>query len=54
MTRDWITNEIFRRVHPNGLTMGEYIKKHFNAKFGVSLVLGADMNDMKNMVDYKI
>ena len=26
VTRDWITNEIFRRVEPNGRTMGEYMR----------------------------
>ena len=26
-TRDLIMNEIFRRVEPNGYTMGEYFKK---------------------------
>ena len=26
VTRDWITNEIFRRVEPNGRTMGEYLR----------------------------
>ena len=24
MTKDWVTNEVFRRVHPNSLTMGEH------------------------------
>lgn len=24
VTRDWLTNEIFRRVEPNGLTMDQY------------------------------
>ena len=27
MTKDWITNEIFRRVEPQGRTMGEYFKQ---------------------------
>jgi hypothetical protein len=27
MTRDWITNEIFRRVEPNGRTMGEFMRE---------------------------
>ena len=28
LTRDWITNEIFRRVEPQGRTMGEYLRDH--------------------------
>ena len=27
MTRDWILNEIFRRVEPNKRTMGEYLEQ---------------------------
>ena len=27
MTRDWITNEIFRRVEPQGRTMAEYFEQ---------------------------
>jgi hypothetical protein len=26
LMRDWIINEIFRRVEPNGRTMGEYVR----------------------------
>ena len=26
-SKDWITNEIFRRVEPDGRTMGEYWKE---------------------------
>lgn len=25
--RDWVTNEIFRRVEPKGRTMGEYLRE---------------------------
>lgn len=27
ITKDWIANEIFRRVEPNGRTMGEYLQQ---------------------------
>ena len=42
VTRDWITNEIFRRVEPKGRTMGEYLREEVNLKFGLDLVLGAN------------
>jgi hypothetical protein len=32
-TRDWITNEIFRRVHPEGLTMGESMSQEIHPNF---------------------
>ena len=32
ITRDWITNEIFRRVEPEGKTMGEYVRNVLKLK----------------------
>ena len=35
ITRDYISNEIFRRIHPEKLTFGEYLNQTFRAKIGV-------------------
>ncbi|CAB4056161.1 unnamed protein product [Lepeophtheirus salmonis] len=32
MTRGWILNELFRRVHPDKLTIGEFLRKEFSAE----------------------
>jgi len=39
VTRDWITNEIFRRVEKNGLTMGEYLQT-LSLEFEMDIHLG--------------
>jgi hypothetical protein len=39
-TRDWISNEIFRRVDPEGRTMGEYMKTELKSTFGVDIICG--------------
>lgn len=41
LTRDWVANEIFRRVEPQRRTMGEYMKDSFCKDFGLNIVLGA-------------
>ena len=52
-TRDWISNEIFRRVEPQGRTMGEYSKQELNAKLGPnSFVIGCTDHDLKRVVRY--
>jgi CubicO group peptidase (beta-lactamase class C family) len=40
-SRDWITGEIFRRVEPEGRTMGEYMRQVLKADFDFNFVLGA-------------
>ena len=34
-TREIVGNEIFRRVHPEGKTMGEYLREDFGPKYGI-------------------
>ena len=31
-SKDWITNEIFRRIEPQGRTMGEYYREEIQKK----------------------
>ena len=35
MTRDMITNEIFRRVQPEGKTFGEYLRENLGPEYGI-------------------
>ena len=46
LTRDWISNEIFRRVEPEKKTMGEYMKQYFCKDFDLNIVLGASEEDL--------
>ena len=54
VSRDWISNEIFRRIEPNGYTMGEYIEKVLNEKTGQKVLhCGASDEHMKQFVEVK-
>ena len=53
VTKDWITNEIFRRVEPQGRTMGEYFKQEIEKKHNVDVYLRMDEADLVKAVDYK-
>ena len=47
LTRDWIANEIFRRVSENQLTMGEYLRK-MNCEIGTNILCGLTNADFIN------
>jgi hypothetical protein len=38
-SRDWITGEVFRRVEPNGRTMGEYLREVMMPEFNINGVI---------------
>jgi len=58
MTRDWITNEIFRRVESKGRTMGEYIQAEIVAEGkvleGADIYLGVPENQLSRCHDVRI
>ena len=37
LTKDWISNEIFRRVEPQGRTMGEYFHQEIKEKYNLQI-----------------
>lgn len=47
VSKDWITNEIFRRIEPEGRTMGEYFQSIIQPKLdvGVYLKMGPETFD---------
>ena len=38
-TREMIAGEIFRRVHPEGKTMGEYLREDFGPTYGLDGII---------------
>jgi hypothetical protein len=54
MTRDLISNEIFRRVSENGRTMGEYIREILNPLCEIELVCGANEEELEKIFDYTV
>ena len=53
MTRGWIANEVFRRVHPNGDTIGEYLRKDIRSKLGADVFVGVDDSIAENYAPVK-
>ena len=45
MTRGWIANEIFRRVHPSGATIGEHLRNTISDMLNIRVFIGT--NDVK-------
>jgi len=41
-SRGWIANEIFRRVHPEGLTLGEFLQKNIASVFDVDTYISCE------------
>ena len=40
ITRGWIANEVFRRVEPQGRTMGEFLRAEISEPLGVDVYIG--------------
>ena len=52
MSRDWISNEIFRRVEPTGRTMGEVLKE-LRTIFNIDIVCGAKEEELHKMIPWQ-
>jgi CubicO group peptidase (beta-lactamase class C family) len=56
ITRGWIANEIFRRVHPKGETIGEFLQKELQEPLNADVFVGindAYVNNYAPVVDMK-
>ena len=42
VTRGWVANEVFRRVHPLGLTIGEFLSANINTTLDARVFIGCD------------
>ena len=50
LTRGWIANEIFRRIEPNGRTMGEFLQAEVNAPLGTDIFIAMSEEEFKQRV----
>lgn len=50
LTRGWVANEIYRRVHPDGETIGEYIKNEAREPLNADVFVGVSKAAMANYV----
>merc|ERR1711892_687459 len=48
MTRGWIANEIFRRAHPEGETIGEFLDKELHTPLKADVYVGIKDASVKN------
>jgi len=51
MSRDWIANEIFRRVEPNGRTMGEVLRE-LRGMYNIDIICGAKEDELKECIPW--
>ena len=49
VTRGWIVNEVFRRVDPQGRTIGEYLLEEFNQVLEVDVIVGVKEKDLSRI-----
>ena len=51
MSRDWIANEIFRRVEPSGNTMGETLRE-LRYRYNIDIICGAKEEELKDLLPW--
>jgi len=55
-SRGWIANEVFRRVHPEGSTIGSFVREKISKEFGARVFVGvhdAEMSDYAPVAEVK-
>ncbi len=50
VTRGWIVNEVFRRVDPNGRTIGEFLQEDISGPLGIDVNIGLKEHQLKEVV----
>ncbi len=51
ITRGWIVNEIFRRIEPQGRTIGQFLRTQVSEKFALDAHIGATDSEIARMSD---
>ncbi len=51
VTRGWIANELFRRVEPEGRTMGQYLREEISGPLGVDVYIGLQDEELPRIND---
>ena len=46
ITRGWLLNEVFRRVDPQGRTMGEFLREDVSTPLGADVIIGLNQNEL--------
>ena len=54
LTRGWVANEVFRRLHPDGLTMGEFLRQEVSSRLGADIYLGLEETEQCRVFDVEM
>jgi hypothetical protein len=54
VSRDWISNEIFRRLEPNNRTMGEYLRDELSSKHKIDIICGCKPEELSSIVPFQL
>jgi CubicO group peptidase (beta-lactamase class C family) len=54
VTRGWVANEIFRRIEPRGLTMGEFLREEVSTPLNADVYIGLHDVELKRVSKVKI
>ena len=55
LTRDWVANEVFRRLEPQGRTMAEYMRQEIWPMLGTQApVLGGEDNELEKYIQLEM
>ncbi len=49
VTRGWIANEVFRRVDPEGRTIGEFLRQDISGPLGVDVIIGLRQDELERV-----
>jgi len=49
ITRGWIVNEVFRRVDPNGRTIGEFFREDISGPLGIDVIIGVKQDELSRV-----
>ena len=49
ITRGWIVNEVFRRVDPEGRTIGEFLREDISEPLGADAIIGVSESDLNRI-----
>ena len=54
LTRGWLANEVFRRVHPDRKTIGEFLREEISGRLGLDIYLGLQETELGRVFDVEM
>ncbi len=54
LTRGWIVNELFRRVDPEGRTIGEYLREEISGPLDADVIVGVREDEMPRVAKVRV